>query len=217
MNDPHLNLPPNPGQDAPDADSPTTDQSLLAGTGSDQWGQLDADAYLPPQSMPAQPAANDDPVVPPSPATAPDSKESLEAQNIFELLGVTEGGEDEREAFLDELQQVIWEDFIDNDVELLITSQEQEQLQAIRSQRHDSSEAEQEAILVFLEKLIPDLEEIMLEKALELKEDLARERVATVRQYFQDDPTKLDQVSQAENEFNSGNWAKGAQLLNQIS
>ena len=58
---------------------------------------------------------------------ANDKEEALISQNIFDLLGVTDGTEAQRNEFLDELQQAIWEDFLENDLELLVTDNEREQ------------------------------------------------------------------------------------------
>jgi hypothetical protein len=144
------------------------------------------------------------------------ASQKLEDQNIFYLLGV-QGSDDEKEAFLDELQQVIWEDFLDRDVELLITSSEQTQLQEILAKKELTSEQQQEEVLVFLDKLIPDLEAIMLEKALELKEDMVRERVAGMREFYAEQTEKLATLSQAEQLMNEAQWRAAADLLNTLS
>lgn len=180
--------------------------------------------YEPPMTAVPTPRFDDAPVmsapVMPAPtlndAPAADTMRSvsqtLEDQNIFFLLGVTDGTDDEREAFLDELQQVIWEDFVENDVELLITSDEMIEFKKIM-EKGDTPEV-QEEMIVYLEKLIPDLEEIMLEKALELKEDMVRERIAGMKTYFQDKPESLQKVEQAEQLINQDQWRAAAEQLN---
>lgn len=127
-----------------------------------------------PVFTPSSPALNSTPIMetdtpPLVTSSGPDSSESLEEQNIFELLGVADGSDEEKEEFLDELQQVIWEDFLENDVELLVTLEEKKQVDAILAKTDSNDLEKQEELVVYLEKLIPDLEEIMLEKALELK------------------------------------------------
>ncbi|MFO7719004.1 MAG: hypothetical protein R6W85_01020, partial [Gillisia sp.] len=105
-------------------------------------------------------------------------KSPLEAQNIFDLLGVASGSDQEKESFLDELQQAIWEDFMENDLKVLVTDDEMKEVRAIMDKPGQSEIEKQEAVVNYLEKLIPDLEDIMLEKALELKEEMVKERVA---------------------------------------
>jgi hypothetical protein len=154
------------------------------------------------------------------PTTAPaatDKTESLASQNIFFLLGVGEGSDEDRESFLDELQQVVWEDFLENDVKLLLETAQMQELQTIMK-KGDSPEI-QEEMVVMLEKHIPDLEEIMLEKALELKEDLVRERVAGLREYYKGKPNQdavYAQLAKVEQLFNQDKWHSGAEMLNNL-
>lgn len=145
------------------------------------------------------------------------SSETLEDQNIFFLLGVKDGTDQQKESFLDELQQVIWEDFLEYDVKLLITTDEMTELKKLLDSQTDRDLEKQEKIIVYLEKLIPDLEEIMLEKALELKEEMVRERVSGLRQYYADKPDKLQRVDEAERLMDSGKWYSAAHLMNSLA
>lgn len=142
--------------------------------------------------------------------------ETLEDQNIFFLLGVRDGTDQQKEAFLDELQQVIWEDFLEFDVKLLITSDEMIQLQELLNSQTEKDLEKQEKIVVFLEKLIPDLEDIMLEKALELKEEMVRERASGLRQYYAEKPEKLQRLGEAEQLMDAGKWYSAAHLMNSL-
>jgi hypothetical protein len=146
--------------------------------------------------------------------------EALEDQNIFEMLGVANGTEAQKEAFLDELQQVIWEDFLEHDVQLLITTEDYQQLQSLLGERPTVDLEQQEKIVVFLEKLIPDLEEIMLEKALELKSDMFRERIAGMREYYTNDTDEhraaQEKITAAEQRMNRDHWRTAALMLNEI-
>ena len=143
--------------------------------------------------------------------------QALEDQNIFFLLGVTDGTDEEKEAFLDELQQVIWEDFLENDVELLVTEEEMVDLKKIMARKDTPESQLQEEMVAYLEKLIPDLEEIMLEKALELKEDMVKERIAGMRQYHQDRPEVISQLSQVETLISDNQWRAAADIMNNIA
>ncbi|MBD3250439.1 MAG: hypothetical protein GF381_02640 [Candidatus Pacebacteria bacterium] len=142
--------------------------------------------------------------------------EKLIDQNIFFLLGVDDGSDEEKDRFLDELQQVIWEDFVQRDLELLVTIEEKEEVDQILNDANLSELEKQEKVLVKLEKVIPDLEEIMLEKAVELKQDLVKERLASMRQFYSDNPEFVQQVNQANSLFSQGKWRSGAELLNKL-
>jgi hypothetical protein len=195
------------------------------------------DAYTPPSSSSATPATSwsapatptaqsgSEPIVstqqPQSPpvSSTPESSsqsETLEDQNIFFLLGVRDGTDQQKEAFLDELQQVIWEDFLEFDVKLLITSDEMTQLQELLNSQTEKDLEKQEKIVIFLEKLIPDLEDIMLEKALELKEEMVRERASGLRQYYAEKPEKLQRLGEAEQLMDAGKWYSAAHLMNSL-
>lgn len=200
------------------------------------------DSYAPPQNSadplaprfaapattpvvaPIMPATNDVQQTPPTtaaPAAAPaaatpEVSQTLEDQNIFHLLGVQDATDQEKESFLDELQQVIWEDFLENDVELLITENEKTELQAIMAKTYETDLDKQEAIVVYLEKLVPDLEEIMLEKALELKRDMVHERIAGLEEFYKDQVTPLQTISQAKALLTRDRWRDAAEVLNTL-
>lgn len=146
-----------------------------------------------------------------------ENDQSLEAQNIFDLLGAADGEETEKEAFLDELQQVVWEDFVQTDAQTLLTESEFAEFSKIVNQPDVANEEMQEKALEYLEKLVPDLEDILLEKALQLKEDLVWERVMGMKEYFAGQDQQLQAVIQAEALFKQARWQDGAQLLNTLS
>lgn len=154
--------------------------------------------------------------VPQPMASASTTSESLEDQNIFYLLGVQDGTNEQKETFLDELQQVIWEDFLENDVQLLLTKEEFNQLQQMTSNDTKKPLLEQEAVVVYLEKLIPDLEEIMLEKALELKADLVKERIAGLKDLYAGKTSELQKMEEAESLLLQDKWLSAARLLNSL-
>jgi len=149
-------------------------------------------------------------------AAATPTSEALEDQNIFDLLGISDASDAEKEVFLDELQQVIWEDFVENDVELLLTEEELSQFKTISSEPGVSEEDRQTKMIEFLEKLIPDLEKIMLEKALELKEELTRERIVEYQDFYKADQEKLDRVAQAMKMLDEDKWRTAATTLNSL-
>ncbi|KUK79850.1 MAG: hypothetical protein XD95_0064 [Microgenomates bacterium 39_7] len=156
---------------------------------------------------------------PPSTTQQPQQIESetLADQNIFFLLGAQDGSTQEQEQFLDELQQVIWEDLLKSDLDLLITSQEKEKVDQILQDSNLDEIAKQEQILEYLDGLIPDLEEIMLEKALKLKQELVQERVASLRETLAQDQEKMAKLDEVDQLLAQDKWYSAGVLLNQIS
>lgn len=142
--------------------------------------------------------------------------QELQDQNIFDLLGVTDGNQDEREKFLDELQQVIWEDFLEYDVELLLTKDELATLRTMVDVKQPLSEQEQEDVITFLEDKVTNLEEIMLDKALQLKGDMVRERVSGMKDLYAGNEEALRKIADAEVALAEEKWADVASLLNSV-
>jgi|GEM_PF-3242077 len=148
-------------------------------------------------------------------STTKDS-EALADQNIFFLLGAERSSPQEQEEFLNELQATIWEDFVQNDMGLLLTSQEKEKADEISNNSSLTELQKQEQLLDYLDTLIPDLEAIMLEKALELKQDLVKERVESLKEASVENPVKHSQVQEVESLLSQGRWRSAGTLLNQI-
>ena len=132
------------------------------------------------------------------------------------MLGVKDGTNEQREEFLDELQQVIWQDFLDYDVKLLLTQEEYQEFENLLKKQAGASLEQQEELVVYLEKLIPELEEIMLEKALELKADLFRERITGMREYYANQADIMQKLQRAEELITQERWYSAAVLLNEI-
>ena len=145
------------------------------------------------------------------------SVEPFEEQNIFELLGVIDADQADKEAFLDELQQALWDDFLDKDLPLLVKPEQLEEIQQLRQQDSLSETELQSQLIAKVEELVPDVEEIILEKALELKEVMIRERLIGLKQYFTNRASKLDEIQKAEQEFSAERWKTGAQILNNLT
>lgn len=143
--------------------------------------------------------------------------EALEDQNIFEMLGISAATDAEKETFLDELQQIIWEDFLDNDVELLLTDEELGEFKKISEKTGLSEDDKQTEMVDFLEKLIPDLEKIMLEKAIELKEEMFTERLVQLRKEFAEKPEALNKLDEAQKLQQDQKWRQAAQVVNAIA
>lgn len=142
---------------------------------------------------------------------------------------MSDGTDQDKEAFLDELQSIIWEDFLADDVKSLITEEEQAKLQEIlqspdqgvqpNDQQPDDqqqNDKKQQEVVNFLEPLIPDLEEIMLEKALELKADLFKERLLGMRDLYAGQEEVMRTIEQAEEAMADDKWRTATQLLNEV-
>ncbi len=176
----------------------------------------------------ADSVSTNDQVTPPVPTVqdSPDSSslppvksssEAIEDQNIFHLLGIEDSSQEQKDQFLSELQQVIWEDFLEHDVELLLTESEYQELKQQYHVDQKKPLAEQEEVIVYLEKLIPDLENLMLEKAIKLKADLVKERVISLREKFATQADKLAELDKADALIGQEKWLSTGQALNALA
>ncbi|AKM81771.1 MAG: hypothetical protein UT13_C0001G0812 [Candidatus Pacebacteria bacterium GW2011_GWF2_38_9] len=140
--------------------------------------------------------------------------EELKSQNIFEMLGLTKISDEEKNQFLDELESMIWDDFVVHDLELLLTSEEYAGAREILD-KPDQDDEKKEALIAYLDKLIPDLDEVLYEKALELKSEMLAERLSKTKDGA--DQATLDKVKEAEDLISQNRWKSAVSLLNQLS
>lgn len=129
-------------------------------------------------------------------------------QNIFDLLGIPQATDDEKTLFLDELQDVIWEDCVENDVGVLLTEDDFRQFQTISQDR--------EQMINFLEEKIVDFGKIMFAKALEFKQELTQERISEYLDFFNNQPDKLEQINNAQSLLRKHRWRDVWAVLNSL-
>lgn len=127
--------------------------------------------------------------------------EDLESQNIFAMLGLDHLEQSEKEAFLDDLEKLIWDNFIEVELAQLLNAEEKSQAEQILADSTKSDDERKEALLLYLEKFIPNLEEVMYQKALSLKKEMFEERIRQSRQQASEDNNlslmaDLDQIQE---------------------
>lgn len=230
-------LPPEPEKPWPKQEEKQPEQGSKAVLPQEEVATTPDTAPIPEKTTPqvpqAQPDQKNDDKAPiftkretPQPPAAPkesksaDNDQSLESQNIFHMLGIEDANEEDKEMFLDELQQIIWEDFLKNDVDLLLTEEEKVDFNKIQENDALEEDERQTAMVEFLEKLVPDLEKIMLEKALELKEEMFAERITQLKKDSADKPDAsriTAELAKAEQFQKDHKWLDAANTLNAIA
>lgn len=143
------------------------------------------------------------------------NSEELKAQNIFEMLGLEKISDEEKNQFLDDLEAMIWDDFVAHDLELLLTSEEYAGAREILDKKDLGEEQQKEDLIAYLEKLVPDLDEVLYDKALELKSEMMGERLAKMKENA--DQTVLAKIKEAEDLISQNHWKSAVSLLNQLS
>ena len=143
------------------------------------------------------------------------NEEELKSQNIFTMLGLMNITDEEKNQFLDELEAMIWDDFVVHDLELLLTSEEYTGARKILDNADINKDEVKENLIVYLEKLIPDLDEVLYDKALELKSEMMGERLGKMKESA--DEAVLAKVKEVENLISQNLWKSASLLLNQLS
>ncbi len=161
---------------------------------------------------------NQEPTPEPSPEPTPElvDEEDLERQNIFAMLGLEHLEESEKEAFLADLEQLIWDNFIEVELPLLLNSEQKAQAEQILADNSKTDNERKEALLVYVEKFIPNLEEVMYKKALSLKKEMFEERLKKVRDQATEENNlsliaDLDQIQEL---VTAGRYKTATELLN---
>jgi len=140
--------------------------------------------------------------------------EALKAQNIFEMLGLMSIADSEKDQFLDELETVIWDDFVMHDLELVLTSEEYAGALKILDAEDQKNNEKKENLIVYLEKILPNLDEILYDKALELKSEMMAERLSQMKKNA--DEATLAKIKEVENLISQNKWKSASLLLNQL-
>lgn len=192
--------------------TPSLEESTLVSDSADDFRKNRA----PSQNLVEDQEAATEAILAPEPAEEKssensDESEELRAQNIFEMLGLAKISDEEKNQFLDELESMIWDDFIVHDLELLLTSEEYVKAREILDSASDENQ-KKEDLIVYLEKIIPDLDEVLYEKALELKSEMMGERLSKMKEGA--DEATLAKVKQAEGLISRNLWRQAANLLN---
>jgi len=141
--------------------------------------------------------------------------EELKTQNIFEMLGLMHIADAEKDKFLDELETVIWDDFVMHDLELVLTSVEYADARRILDAEDKKADEKKEELIIYLEKILPDLDEILYDKALELKSEMMGERLSQMKKNA--DEATLAKIKEVEDLISQNKWKSASLLLNQLS
>lgn len=173
---------------------------------------------IPPTEMPVETPVEKpvEPVATPIAEVENTDEEALENQNIFTMLDIKDQDETEREKFLEELENLIWDNFIEVELPLLLNSEEKNQADQILADTSKTEDERKEALLVYLEKFIPNLDEVMYKKALTLKKEMFEERLAKMRRQADEEHNlnlmaDLDQIQEL---IKAGRYKTAVELLN---
>jgi len=112
------------------------------------------------------------------------------------------------------LEAMIWDDFVVHDLELLLTSEEYVGARKILDDKVQKEDEKKENLIIYLEKLVPDLDEVLYDKALELKSEMMGERLSKMKENA--DEATLSKIKEVENLISQNLWKSASTLLNQL-
>lgn len=138
------------------------------------------------------------------------TSEDLAAQNIFDLLNI-QASDEEKENFLREIEELIFEDFIGKDVPLLLNSSELAELNKLQADNLSAGPEKKEKILEFLFNLLPNLENLLYDKAMKLKEEMVHERIKRLEQ----NAANPDLIARVKTAVSEKKWRQVTNLLNE--
>lgn len=142
--------------------------------------------------------------------------EKLQKMSIFEMLGV-EGSEEEKEAFLSEVQDVIWQDVVENDLAPLLTEPELDEVEAMLNNEQTPEDTKRDYLFDLILKKVPNAEEVLLERTMQLKSDLLHERLHGMQEFFKDKPEALSELEKAHGLIDGEQHDEAVAVLNQLA
>ncbi len=140
---------------------------------------------------------------------------TLEKMDIFTMLGV-KGTEEEKEAFLDELQDLVWQEFVDTELMDNLDEQSMEKVEKILMDESLSAQQQQQQLQTILTQAVPDYEQVLLILALQLKEDMFYARLDGLKERFKEQQNNLSKVQQAEQLAQQENWKQAVEMVNEL-
>lgn len=144
----------------------------------------------------------------------PPAAQQLATMDIFSLLGIENASDEEREMFLNQLQDAIWEEVVEDELLEKLTEEEVNSIEQTVNDENMSADDKRNALFSMLSDKVPNLEERLADSTNQLKFDLLGERVDGLREYYKDKPDQLSVLDQVEQMVESGNVTEAVNMLN---
>lgn len=142
--------------------------------------------------------------------------DQLQKMSIFEMLGVV-GTEEEKEAFLTEVQDVIWQDVVENDLAPLLDEAELNEVEAMLNDEQASEDVKRDYLFDMILKKVPNAEEVLLSRTMQLKSDLLHERLHGMQQFFTGNEAALQKLEVAHGHIDAEQHDEAVTVLNELA
>ncbi|MCD8484521.1 hypothetical protein LRY65_05560 [Candidatus Woesebacteria bacterium] len=140
--------------------------------------------------------------------------QQLAAMDVFTLLGITDASEEDREAFLNQLQDAIWEEVVEQELADSLTDDEIDTIDRVITDEALQADEKRNQLFSLLANKVPNLEEGLADATNQLKYDLLGERVDGLREFYAAKPDQLQVLDQVEEMVNAGNVNEAVATLN---
>ncbi len=147
-----------------------------------------------------------------------DNQIPFEQLDIFTVLGVAQDDPD-REAFLQQMEEAIWEEIVENELADKMGEAELAQLETILNDEATSVDDKREQLFGMLVGKVPNFEIVVREYTMAAKRDLLLERLEGTKEFYgttQPNADKLSQVERAGQLYEAGEFSACAAALNAI-
>lgn len=142
--------------------------------------------------------------------------DQLQKMSIFEMLGA-EGTEEEKDQFLSQIQDVIWQDVVEKDLAPLLNDDEISQVEAKLSDDTLSNEDKRDYLFDLIMEKVPQAEQVLLDRTMQLKSDLLHERLHGMDHYFANDAAAQTKLQAAHGHLDAQEYDQCVALLNELS
>lgn len=148
-----------------------------------------------------------------TPATQ--SNPGLTELDVFTILGVS-GTDEEKTAFLQEMQEVIWDDVVSSELDDNLTDEEMERIDDIIADTATSMDDKHNKLYAFLTEKIPNLTEVLTTKVNQFKMDLLDDRIEGMTEFYQsqNNADALGKLEQALGMRNEERYSEAVAVLN---
>ncbi len=142
--------------------------------------------------------------------------ETLHRLSIFEMLGV-EGTEEEKEEFLSEVQDVIWQDVVENDLAPILSDEEADNVHTLLNDEGIEQNTKRDYLFDLILKKVPQAEDVLLQRTLQLKSDLLHERLHGMQEYFSNNAASMQKLQTAHQLIENQDLDAAVAILNELS
>jgi hypothetical protein len=138
--------------------------------------------------------------------------ETLDQIDVFTLLGMS-GSDEEKAAYLAQMQQSVWNTAIEEGILPMLTQAQLAEVEDMMADESVDIEVSRGLVFEFLLKINPDLPELIKEKILEFKGEILVSRIEGLRERYQGNPSELQRLDSIELMLEEGNVQPAIQAL----